>query len=59
MIKLIWTKWKKFAAKIGDLQFNLIFSLLYFLLITPFGLVANFFGDFLGLKSPPKWEDVE
>lgn len=45
-------------VKIGDFQFNLFFSIFYFLLITPVGLITNLFNDFLSLKSSPKWEEV-
>lgn len=59
MIKNIWNQWKKIAGKIGDFQFNLFLSLLYWLLVFPVGQVANLFGDFFKVKDSPKWEDVE
>lgn len=57
-MKNVWTKWKSLAESIGDFQFGLIFSLLYFLLIVPFGFIGNFFSDFLNLKEFPKWVKV-
>lgn len=59
MIKKIWEKWKKIAIKIGDFQFNLIFSLLYYILIVPIGIISNIFKDFLKLKNFPKWEKID
>lgn len=59
MIKNFWNKWKKVAIRIGDFEFSLLFSLLYYLLIVPFGFVANKFGDFLNIRGFPKWEKVE
>lgn len=53
-----WQNWKKLAEKIGDFQANLIFSLLYFLLITPIGLVSSFFTDYLK-KGFPNWQEFE
>lgn len=58
-MKNAWVKWKSLAERIGDFQFNLIFSLLYFVFVVPFGLVSNFFSDFLGLKGFPRWERVD
>ena len=59
MIKRIWSKWKSVAEKIGAFQMNLIFSILYYLLILPVGVTMNYFKDFLDLKTFPKWQKVE
>lgn len=59
MIKNIWEKWKLVAERIGNFQTNLIFSILYFLLIVPVSFVANRFNDFLGVSKFPKWFDIE
>lgn len=58
-MKKAWEKWKVIAQKIGDFQAKIIFSLLYFILITPMGLISNFFGDFLRSKKFPIWEEFE
>jgi hypothetical protein len=57
-LKEAWEKWKVLAEKIGNFQAKVIFSLLYFILFTPLGLIASFFKDFLSLKSLPHWEEV-
>lgn len=59
MINSFWEKWKRTAEKIGDFQFNAIFSVLYYFFVVPFGFVLNFFGDFLKLKDFPSWEKIE
>lgn len=59
MLKIVWNKWKQLAERIGNFQATIIFSLLYFILITPIGLIVNLFSDFLKLKGKPKWETVE
>lgn len=59
MIKNYWEKWKKVAEKLGDFQFNLIFSLLYYILIVPIGIITNNFKDFLNLKNFPDWETID
>lgn len=59
MIKNIWEKWKLVAEKIGNFQTNLIFSILYFILIVPVSFVANMFMDFLEVKKFPKWSDMD
>lgn len=50
----IWKKWKRIAEKIGDFQANLIFSVLYYLLFFPVGVVTKFL-DFLGVRKFPEW----
>ena len=59
MISSLWERWKKVAEKIGNFQAAVVFSLLYFLIITPLGLLVNFFNDFLGLKEFPRWQKYE
>ena len=59
MLKRSWEKWKLIAEKIGNFQTNLIFSILYFLLVVPVSLVVNIFNDFLGVKKFPEWSDFE
>lgn len=57
-MKNVWAKWKSLAESIGDFQFSLIFSFLYFVLVVPFGLLTNFLNNFLDLKGFPKWVKV-
>lgn len=58
MIKSLWEKWKAIAGRIGDFQFKLVFSVLYYVLIVPVGLISNLFNDYLNLKGTPKWETL-
>lgn len=55
--KTLWTRWKAFARRLGELQSKLLLSLLYALGLTPFALIAKIFLDPLGLKknSSPAW----
>lgn len=56
-LKEIWSRWKILAEKIGGFQTSLLFSILYFLMIVPVGILANIFGDYLREKSFPRWTD--
>lgn len=58
-MRRIYTIWKNLAEIIGNFQATIIFSLLYFLLVTPLGTIANFFKDYLGLKSKISWRKME
>lgn len=59
MLKRTWEKWKLVAEKIGNFQTNLIFSILYYLLVVPISFVVNRFNDFLGINKFPGWSDIE
>ena len=56
-LTLLWLRWKIVAEKIGGFQTNVLFSILYFLMIVPVGLVVRLSTDYLGLRSFPKWSD--
>ncbi len=58
-VKGLWNKWKEVAEKIGNFQAGVIFSILYFLIIVPTGLIANLVNDYFRIKSFPAWEKVE
>lgn len=59
MFKAIWIKWKSLAEKIGNFQAGVIFSILYFVIVVPIGLIANVFNDYFKTKKFPRWEDYE
>lgn len=40
-MKKMWHKWANLAEKIGNFQITVIFSLLYFILVLPIGLIAK------------------
>ena len=56
-MKNIWEKWKILSKRIGNFQLGLFFSVLYYIIIVPVGLVASFFNDYFKVKSYPRWED--
>jgi len=55
----LWEKWKKVAEKIGNFQAEVIFSILYVLLILPTGLISSLFNDFLQIRRFPVWQKME
>lgn len=57
-MKKAWSKWKQFSKKVGTGQINFVFSILFFLIISPAGVLINYFSDFLKTKRFPQWEDV-
>lgn len=48
----LWGEWKNFAFRMGNFQGRLILLLLYFTIVTPFGIINSFFRDPLYLKKP-------
>lgn len=42
--------------KVGNFQATIIFSILYFLLVLPFGYISKLFKDFFKMNQFPKWE---
>ena len=52
LLKPIYFVWMTFAAILGWIMTRVILTLVYFLIITPIGLITKFLGeDFLGLKK--------
>ena len=58
-MKKQWNKWKFLAKKIGDFQINLIFSFLYFFIITPIGIFVKFSTNYFKINKNPSWEKFE
>ena len=58
-MRKMWNVWKAIAEVLGDFQFKILFSFLYFALLTPLGVIASFFMDPLSKKGDPKWNDFE
>lgn len=58
IMRKIWTVWKKITQKIGNFQSRIIFSLLYFILVTPLGLLVSLFKDYL-FKDTNSWQDID
>ena len=54
-LKWIYIGWMSAAFVLGFVMAHVILTLLFFLMITPIGLIARLFGkDFLSLKLDPK-----
>jgi hypothetical protein len=50
ILKRLWIGWKRVAEKIAHVQTLILLTLLYVVVILPFGVVASLFGDPLGIK---------
>lgn len=59
MIARLWAKWKPLAKRIGDFQARVILSIVYFLILGPYGVVVGLFKDPLKARRRPPgslWE---
>jgi hypothetical protein len=57
-LKALWSAWKRLAHKIGNFQARVLLTILYAIVILPFGLAARFCSDSLTIKNrPTKWID--
>ena len=52
-LKKVWAGYKRIARKIGDFQARVLLTLIYAVLVLPFGLVIRFFADSLHIKKQP------
>ena len=54
----IWEAWKKFGHALGNFQARVLLTLIYYLLVLPFGLAVRLFSDSMHTKKrPEKWFD--
>ena len=53
MLKRIWEAWKRIAHHIGNFQARLLLTILYAILVLPFGLAVRLFADPLRIKRRP------
>jgi hypothetical protein len=57
-LKRLWAGWTRLAHKIGNFQARVLLTVLYALLVLPFGVAARLFGDSLRIKERPAcWLD--
>ncbi len=57
-LKAVWSAWKRLAHKIGNFQARVLLTILYAIVVLPFGLAARIFSDPLKIKHrPTKWTD--
>ncbi len=51
-------RWKKIGHAIGNFQARILLTLIYYVLILPFGLIVRVFSDSMHMKKrPEKWFD--
>jgi hypothetical protein len=50
ILRRLWTGWKRVAEKVARLQTAILLTLLYILLVLPFGIMARLFADPLGIR---------
>jgi hypothetical protein len=54
----IWEGWKKFGHSVGNFQARVLLTLIYYVLVLPFGLMVRVFSDSMHMKKrPEKWFD--
>ena len=53
MLKKLWNKWKTFAQALADLQARILLTLVYFIIVAPFGLLVRLLSDPLVIKHVP------
>lgn len=58
-MRYIWNRWKAVTKKIGDFQATVLFSIFYFVVVTPVGLLASLFRDSLSVRKFPVWKQME
>ena len=57
-MKRLWAAWKGLARRIGTLQARVLLTILYVVLVFPFGLAIRLFSDPLRIKHRPRqWLD--
>jgi hypothetical protein len=57
-LKRFWAAWKRFAHALGNFQARVLLTLIYAVLILPFGLMVRLFSDSLRTKERPEaWLD--
>jgi hypothetical protein len=58
-LKAAWGAWKRLARKIGDFQARVLLTVLYAVVVLPFGVLTRMFSDPLKLKKhPTSWTEV-
>lgn len=57
-LKGLWERWKKIARVIGNFNARVLLTVVYCVLVLPFGFMVRFFSDFLHTKKRPEtWSD--
>jgi len=57
-LKRVWQAWTRLAHKIGNFQARVLLTVLYGVLVLPFGIIVRLFADPLRIKKrPTQWID--
>lgn len=57
-LKRVWEAWKRLAHKIANFQARVLLTVLYLILVLPFGIAVRLFTDPLRIKKwPTQWLD--
>jgi hypothetical protein len=57
-LKRVWAAWTRLARKIGTFQARVLLTILYAVLVFPFGVIVRVFSDPLRIKKrPTAWLD--
>ena len=57
-LKKFWAAWKKFGHALANFQARVLLTVIYSILILPFGLVVRFFADSMHIKKrTTQWQD--
>jgi hypothetical protein len=55
-LKALWKAWTRIAHIIGNFQARVLLTILYVVLVLPFGVIVRLFSDPLRIKKrPEKW----
>lgn len=54
--KILWESWKKFGRILGKIQTTVILSVIYYLVVTPTGLIKKIFSAKKSLNT--YWLDI-
>jgi hypothetical protein len=59
-LRALWQRWKLVAERLAHAQARLVFSLLYFVVVTPFALALKWLSDPLQLRprEGSRWHPV-
>jgi hypothetical protein len=56
VFRKLWEGWKRIGRRVGDIQARVLLTIIYALLVLPFGLAVRFFSDPLRIKHlPVRW----
>ena len=54
MLRKLWEAWKRLAHKIGNFQARVLLTVIYAVIVLPFGLLVRLFADPLRVRRRPE-----